>query len=212
VWAPPGPTVDNGAVFIASGNSTRAGEPDLSNSVLRLSVPGLQLASSFTPQNRDELSRSDTDLGSTSPAPVGNGLVFQVGKEGVGYLLRADNLGGTGGQVFSSQVCGGFGGTAWAPPLLFVPCRDGLVAVRIEGSSFAVAWRGPRISAGSPIVTGDTVWVIDLDQGQLHAYRAADGQPLAETPVGKAANFATPSAGNGLVIVAADRRVIALGN
>jgi hypothetical protein len=55
------------------------------------------------------------------------------------------------------------------------------------------------------------VWAIDLSAGQLHAYRAADGQELGSMAVGDAANFATPSAGNGLVVVVAQRRVIAFG-
>jgi outer membrane protein assembly factor BamB len=213
IWAPPGPTVANGAVYVATGNATRSGEPDLSNSVIKLSPPGLQMTDSWTPSNRDQLSRGDIDLGSTSPAPVSDGLVFVIGKEGVGYLLRTDHLGGTGGQVFDGEVCasGGYGGTAWAPPMLFVPCRDGLVALRIEGSSFTVAWRADGAD-GSPIVTGDTVWALDLQQGVLHAYQASDGRELVSTPTGRAANFATPAAGNGLLVVAADRRVIAFGN
>ena len=213
IWAPPGPTVADGAVYIATGNATRSGEPDLSNSVIKLSSPGLQMTDSWTPRNRDELSRGDIDLGSTSPAPVSDGLVFVVGKEGVGYLLRADHLGGTGGQVFDGEVCGSgsYGGTAWEPPMLFVPCRDGLVALRIEGTRFTVAWRADGAD-GSPIVTGDTVWALDLSQGVLHAYQSSDGQELATMPTGRAANFATPAAGNGLLVVAADRRVIAFGN
>jgi outer membrane protein assembly factor BamB len=212
IWAPPGPTVENNSVYVATGNSIGGGNPDLSNSVLRLSLPGLELQDSWTARNRDELSRSDTDLGSTSPVPVGNGLVFVVGKEGVGYLMRADQLGGTGGERFSDRVCAGYGGTASKAPLLFVPCRNELVALRIEGEKFSVAWRKASINAGSPIVTGDTVWAIDLDAGQLHAYGAADGQELTSMAVGDAANFATPAAGNGLVVVAAERRVIAFGN
>ena len=212
IWAPPGPVVDNNSVLVASGNSVGVGaNPDLSNSVLRLSLPGLQLQDSWTPRNRDQLSQSDQDLGSTSPLPVGDGLVFVVGKEGVGYLMRANALGGVGGEVFSGQVCRGFGGTASAPPLLFVPCRNELVALRIEGSSFSVAWRVSGVD-GSPIVTGDTVWAIDLSGGQLHAYRAADGQELASMPVGEVANFGTPAAGNGLVLVAGGGHVTAFGN
>jgi outer membrane protein assembly factor BamB len=214
IWAPPGPVVDNNSVLVASGNSVGVGaNPDLSNSVLRLSLPGLQLQDSWTPRNRDQLSQSDQDLGSTSPVPVGDGLVFVVGKEGVGYLMRAGALGGVGGEIFSGQVCRGFGGTASAPPLLFVPCRgpNELVALRIEGSSFSVAWRVPNVD-GSPILTGDTVWAIDLGGGQLHAYRASDGQELASMPIGDVANFGTPAAGNGLVVVAGGGHVTAFGN
>jgi hypothetical protein len=56
------------------------------------------------------------------------------------------------------------------------------------------------------------VRAIELDAGQLHAYGAADGQEVANTAVGDAASFATPAAGKGLVVVAADRRVLAFGN
>jgi outer membrane protein assembly factor BamB len=212
IWAPPGPTVDANVAYVATGNSTRQGEPDLSNSVIKLSLPGLQMTDSWTPQNRDELSSGDIDLGSTSPALVSDGLVFVAGKEGVGYLLRADRLGGTGGQVFDAKVCNGaYGGAAWAPPMLFVPCRDGLVALRVQGAKFTVAWRADGVD-GSPIVTGDTVWAIALSGGQLRAYRASDGREIGNAQIGDAANFATPAAGNALVVVAADRRVVALGN
>lgn len=213
IWAPPGPTVDASSVYVATGNALGQGEPDLSNSVIKLSLPGLQMTDSWTAPNSNQLSRGDVDLGSTSPSPVSNGLVFVAGKEGVGYLLRADHLGGTGGQVFDARVCGGgaYGGTAWSPPMLFVPCQDGLVALRVDGSQFSVAWRADRVD-GSPIVTGDTVWAVDLSGGQLHAYRAADGQETGSAQVGNAANFATPAAGNNLLVVAADRRVVALGN
>src|SRR5262249_60434888 len=97
------------------------------------------------------------------------------------------------------------------PLILFVPSRDGLVAPRIGRSRSGVAWRAAGAD-GSPIVTGDTVWAMDLGGGQLHGYRATDGQELASVPTGRAANFATPAAGNGLVVAAADRRVIAFGN
>src|SRR5262249_57243829 len=134
------------------------------------------------------------------PSPAWGGVVFAGGREGGGSLLRADHLGGTGGQFSDARVsgAGAYGGPAWPPPMLFVPCRDGLVALRIDRSRFSVAWRAAG-SDGSPIVTGDTVWAMDLSGGQLHGYRASDGQELASVPTGRAANFATPAAGNGLV-------------
>src|SRR5207237_7004630 len=138
IWAPSGPAVDPaGFLYVSTGNSDTTSAPDEGNSVLRLSAE-LKLVDSFTAADWADLNRRDVDIGSTAPLLVGSNLIFQAGKAGVGYLLRPDHLGGVGGQVFSDQVCGGgaYGGEAFSGSMIFVPCRDGLVALRIGESSF----------------------------------------------------------------------------
>ena len=58
------------------------------------------------------------------------------------------------------------GGTASAPPMLFVPCRNELDALRIEGSSFSVAWRVSGVD-GSPCKSASrsTIWMTPLEAG-----------------------------------------------
>ena len=69
--------------------------------------------------NWSSLSAGDVDEGSLAPLPVSRGRVFQIGKDGVGYLLR-HGLGGVGHHKFKAQVCGGeaFGADAWFLPLV----------------------------------------------------------------------------------------------
>jgi outer membrane protein assembly factor BamB len=101
LWAPSGPAVDaTGNIYVTSGNGFSNSSFDFGNSVIRLS-PDLAMVDWFAPNNWQELNRGDIDLGSMGPTLLQGGLVFQAGKEGKGYLLRADNIGHIGGEVLS---------------------------------------------------------------------------------------------------------------
>jgi outer membrane protein assembly factor BamB len=211
IWATSGPAIDSaGNVFAATGNSSSLREFDFGNTVLRL-TPQLQLADWFAASNWIDLNMTDTDIGSVGPALLDNGLIFQIGKAGVGYLLTASHLGHEGGEAFAGPVCrAAFGGTAYVPPLLFVPCTDGLVAVSIQNpSGFTVNWRRPMSFAGPPIVVAGAVWSIGRD-GTLLGVDPRDGTVRASVVVGTPTHFATPSVAGHLLLVPAARRVIAL--
>jgi outer membrane protein assembly factor BamB len=214
IWAPAGPVVDRrGELLVATGNGASSTRYDEGSSVLRLAADLRQL-DAFAPPDWAELSRADADLGSVSPTLVGHGLVFQVGKAGVGYLLAAAHLGGVGGERFSGQVCqAAFGATASRPPWVYVSCLDGLVALRVatgRAPAFRVAWRSARFNAGPPIVAGGAVWTLDQDSGVLFAFDPATGRERGRARVGLAAHFAAPSAAGGLVLVATGRQVTAI--
>ncbi len=212
IWAPSGPAVDaSGALFVATGNSDAMKTPDEGDSVVKLS-PELRRLDSFTPSDWAAHNAGDADLGSVGPALLGSDLVFQLGKPGVGYLLRASRLGGVGGQVASATICGGgFGGTAYDPPHLYAACRDGLAAVRIDDAepSLTVAWRGPRFDAGPPIIAGGIVWSVDVGSGDLYGFDATNGSTRVREALGPVVHFTTPAADSGHLFVAATRQVIA---
>jgi hypothetical protein len=153
IWAPSGVTIDhNGNILVATGNSDSRGNFDFGNSVIKLAPDLGKIVDWFAPSNWAELNKGDTDLGSIGPTILNDNIgsngkndtnytntgsvVFQIGKEGVGYLLRGDKLGGTDGQIFSAAICdkGAYGGTAYAAPYLYVPCRDGLVALYLQSA------------------------------------------------------------------------------
>jgi outer membrane protein assembly factor BamB len=210
IWAPSGAAVDGAdTLYVATGN-TPGDAFDFGNSVIRLS-PHLKVLDWFAPTNWQALSRSDTDLGSLGPSLLPRGLVFQAGKEGVGYLLHADHLGGVGGEAFAAQICAGaFGGTAFLAPHLFVPCLDGLTALTIAGGSFTVAWRSAAYWAGAPIIAGGVVWVIDTSRATLNAYDPQTGSQRFSQPLGAVTHFATPAADAGRLFVPAQRTIITL--
>ena len=208
LWAPSGAAMDgSGNLYIATGNGASTSAFDFSNAVIELS-PTLQEVSYFAPIDWVQLNQGDTDLGSVGPMLLGHGKVFQIGKEGVGYLLSAGNLGGIGGELFSAHVCSSaFGGAAFAGNIVFVSCTDGLFALNTTSDSFSVLWRGPNYSAGPPIVTGDIVWVVDTSNGWLHGFEAKTGTPVFSAQTGQVTRFTTPSAASGWVIVAAENEV-----
>src|SRR5438477_1781315 len=209
IWAPPGPTVDgNGALFVATGNSQSTSAFDYGNAVIRL-TPDLVVADYFADRDWVQLNRGDVDIGSLGPALLSGGRIFVAGKAGTGYLLAADHLGQVGGEPFSARVCrGAYGGAAWSDPYVYVPCQDGLVALRVEANRFVVAWRAVGKSVGSPIVAGGAVWSVDIG-GTMHALDATSGAERFRAEVGDVTRFATPAAKGNQVVVAAGASAVA---
>jgi outer membrane protein assembly factor BamB len=214
LWAPPGAALAaDGTLLVATGNGSATATYDGGNSVIRLS-PDLHQVDSFTPTDAPQLSAEDIDLGSTTPLQVGGGLVFQIGKAGVGYLLRGDHLGGVGGQAYSAQVCGSvLGATTYRAPLIVVPCEDGLVALRLDSGGqpgFSVAWRVASLTTGPAIVAGGALWALDRNSGDAVALDVTTGAVRARVHVGAATHFATPGSGGGQLYVAAGGQLTAL--
>ncbi len=217
IWATSGVAIDSaGNIYAATGNSQATTNFDFGDSLVRLS-PTLKEVDYFAPSNWAALNSGDTDLGSVGPTILDNQTIFQIGKQGVGYLLNTSDLGGVGGQEFSAKVCSGgaYGGTAYADQLLFVPCSGGLVSLAMNLSSstshsFAKLWEGPGFRAGPPIVAGNAVWVIDTDGGTLYALNENSGNTLFSYKIGSVAHFSTPSSADGRIFVAADNAIEAI--
>jgi hypothetical protein len=120
--------------------------------------------------------------------------------------------------VYSSQVCGGsYGGVSYADPYLYVPCRDGLIAVRLAepGASpgFSVAWSAPVGFANPPIVVGASVWGIGRADGSLYALNAQDGSGQFQSGAAPQAppHFVTPGLGDGRILAVWGRAIAAFG-
>ena len=210
IWAPSGIAVaQSGDLFVATGNGDSTSNFDHGDSVIELS-PALSEIGYFAPSNWAALNAGDADLGSVGPALLAGGQIFQIGKEGVGYLLDAGDLGGIGGQVFAGQVCSSaFGGVAYAGGVVFVPCTDGLYALTVTPDSFSPLWSSASFAAGPPVVTGDVVWALDTSNGTLHGYAAGSGSVLFTFSTGGVTRFTTPSVGEGRILVAAGKEVFA---
>ena len=200
------PSVDaQGDVWVATGNSadTTSTASDASDSVLKLS-PTAQLLDSFTPASWHVDNGSDADLGSTTPALLPNGTVFEVGKAKTAYVLRQSGLGGIGGQVSQTTgFCGSNpdGGSADLNGTLFVPCGDGIRAVAPTASTspLTTLWASSSGAHGSPIVAGNLVW--SIGGGVLFALDPATGATVDQFTIGSTpSSFPSPAADDGLVI------------
>jgi polyvinyl alcohol dehydrogenase (cytochrome) len=214
IWAPGGPTVgSDGDLWIATGNSTDAHSQvfDGGNAVFRL-APTLAPRDWFAPSNWQDLSASDTDLGSTSPVLLPGGLVWISGKDGRGFLLRQDRLGHVGGQVYAGPACATYGSVVSAGSAVFLSCPDSgqvlKVIVDSAGPSFATSWRRELSQPGGLIVAHGMLWVIDTANGRLVALDPSDGQVRFSMSGGNAQHFATPAAVKGWVYAALGQRLI----
>ena len=94
---------DDGNLYLSTGNGTVGvkGNPrdtiNRGESFLKLKRNGsnLEVVSWFTPGNFPDLEKGDVDLGSAGFLLIpGTTLAFSGGKEGIGYLVDRDNMGG----------------------------------------------------------------------------------------------------------------------
>jgi outer membrane protein assembly factor BamB len=209
------PVVDpHGNVYVGSadGYNLGAGQRyDDSDAVLELS-PTMRLESIFYPRDWQMLSGEDLDLGTGDPALV-DGFVLQIGKTDTAYLLRQGHLGGEEGEVASRHVCSGDpdGGHAVNGSVVYVPCPDGLTAVKVSARAphLKQLWTANDGAHGAPIIADGLVWTIGSDNA-VHGLNPTNGNEVVSIPYGASANhFPTPSVGDGLLLLPGTNQVVA---
>jgi outer membrane protein assembly factor BamB len=209
------PVVDaNGSVYVATadGYDQGAGQHyDDSDAVLELSR-NMQLESLFYLSDWQTLSQEDLDLGTGNPVLV-DGDVFQVGKTDIAYLLKQGHLGGEDGEVASLSMCSGDpdGGRAVDGSIVFVPCPNGVTAVRVSTTApyLTQLWTDDDGANGGPVIAGGLVWTIGGD-GAVHGLNPANGHEVTSIPYGGSTNhFPTPAVGDGLLLLPGTNRVLA---
>ena len=168
IWNPAGPVVGpSGDLWVTTGNSASQASFDFGNAVIRLS-PQFVVLDYFAPADWASLNAGDADLGSLGPVLLPNNRVLAVGKTGTAYLLDGGSLGHVGGALATAQIgSSAFGAAATLGSMVFVPCSDALVGVRVVGDRMDVAWRLSG-GAGPPIVAAGEVWSLGHD-GRLSA-------------------------------------------
>ncbi|GIH16866.1 cellulose binding domain-containing protein [Rugosimonospora africana] len=214
IWGTAGAVVDNGHLLYAVGNGESvSGGYDGSDSVIALS-PDLQRTDFFAPSDWATQNAGDQDLGSMTPAVVGQ-YVYTDGKAGIGYVLRRDSLGGIGGQVAQlNNGCDAFGGSAVSGNTIYLPCTTGPRAVTIDADGTPrELWRASNSvpAEGSPVIGGGAVWVVDYFGGVLYALNPATGAVLAQIRVGQAPNFTSPTLSGSHAYVGTRTGVTAVG-
>jgi len=108
-----------------------------------------------------------------------------------------------------SATASNYGAVAYAPPFLYVPCRDiGVTALRLGSNRFDVAWKAAG-GGNTPVLAGGWLWTI----GGTSLFQVAldSGAIKTRTALPGAAAFATVSAGYGRLYVPAGSLLVALG-
>jgi outer membrane protein assembly factor BamB len=207
IWATNGPSIDgSGNVFVGTGNPNAVpATGDFGESVLKLDATLHRLAN-FSGSN----AVADQDLGSSGPSLLSNNMLFEVGKQQVGYLLDSRTL----AQLQSITTCSGeaFGGTAYDGRHLYVPCQEHIKEINVDTvhRSVSLGWSGPSVaSAGPPILAGGALWSVAWPGGTLYALNPATGATLATFALGTVPHFTSPSAALGLILVGTDSGVTA---
>ncbi|HYL52688.1 MAG TPA: PQQ-binding-like beta-propeller repeat protein [Acidimicrobiia bacterium] len=200
IWEPGGPAIDGaGDVYVGTGNNDpHVGTGDFGESVLKLDA-NLHRLANFSSSN----ATGDADLGTTTPALVGGSMVFEIGKQNVGYLLDAGNLHELQ-HVTACPTSEAKGADAFDGSHLFVPCDAGIQEVNIDTvhRSMSLGWTGPSTSAaGPPVLAGGALWYVD--SGNLYALNPASGATMSGFPIsiGSTPHFASPSTALGLLLI-----------
>jgi len=226
IWgAGNGPAIDSsGDVYAATGNGDSGSAFDFGDSVLKLD-PALALLAWWAPADWQELDESDADLGSSDPILIPGGYLFEIGKQGVGVLLRTNALGGTAAAPAAElPICSGsWGGAIFVPSsttagTLYVTCIDGLRAISVSSLGSAEpqlspspSWTVPSGAVGPPIFAGGRVWVASWNNepGDLYGLDPTSGAVTFKRDLGSFMHFSTPSAGGGRLFVANGEQVTA---
>ena len=213
MWAAGGPAAGpDGTVYVSAGNGAALGPPyDGGDSVTAL-TPALRRTGIFAPATWPADNASDSDLGSTAPGLLGNGMMLADGKSGTGYLLNSRHLTGVGSQVAKAPVCVAFGGMATRGTIVYVPCiSGGMAAVDTSGNTIRVLWRGPAPAQGSPVLGGGAVWVPDWNAGVLYQLDPGTGHVRRQIRLGSALpHFASPSLSGPLALIGTMNGVVAV--
>jgi outer membrane protein assembly factor BamB len=210
IWETGGPAIDGtGNVYVGTGNNDpHVSTHDYGESVLKFS-PTLGLLANFSNSN----AINDQDLGTTTPALVGGNMVFEIGKQNVGYLLDATDL----HELQHLTVCPtseAKGADAFDGTHLYVPCDAGIQEVSIDTvhRSMSLGWTGPStVSAGPPMLAAGSVWSVDWGNARLFALNPGTGAARSGFPINIAStpHFAAPSAALGLLLVGTNNGVSA---
>jgi hypothetical protein len=200
IWARAGAVLEPGAkrVLIATGNGPFNGSTNFGDSVLELTLPDLRLRQSFTPRNQAQLQSSDTDLGSSAPALLGNGRVVIAGKDGIMRVLALAGLDGhapsspaarshpPGGEV--QRLSTPHGDELFTTPAawrhgthttVFVADNSGTAAYVSRAGNLYRAWSNDNPGT-SPVMAGGLLYVYDPSGGGINVYSPRSPRPLTK--------------------------------
>jgi hypothetical protein len=195
IWGRAGVVVDpsSGDLFIATGNGLWDGKTNWGDAVIELDPEATRILGNYTPIETARLDEEDQDLGSTSPALLGGGLVAQGGKDGWVRLLDWSRLRGTapnrggeidrvpspsGDRIFAALAVLHADSRTW----VFAADRGATSAWTVDGARLKLQWHS-AYGGTSPVIVDGLAFVYDL-RGGLRVYKATSGRLVSTLPCG----------------------------
>jgi outer membrane protein assembly factor BamB len=199
-------------ILIDTGNGAWNGRTNFGDSVIELTFPRLSLRQSYTPTDQEHLNATDTDLGSSAPALLGDDRIVLAGKDGILRVLARSRLNGRppsaprtlGGEVQRLPTPGG-GELFTAPAVwragrttVFVADGNGTAAYALRSGRLYQVWQNGTPGT-SPVLAGGLLYVYDPAHGGIDVYRPGSSQPIARLP-GAAGHWNSPIVVDGHVV------------
>jgi hypothetical protein len=194
IWGRAGAVIDpdNGNIFIATGNGDWNGTTDWGDALIEIDASATKILGNYTPANTEELNARDLDLGSTSPALLGD-LIAQGGKDGKMRLLSGRAIAGadphkdhelqtvstpSGNKLFAQPAVWVHDGKTW----MFAADNGGTAAWELSNGKLEEKWR-IRTGGTSPF-EADGLLFVYAGGGGLNVYDAPSGKHIATLPCG----------------------------
>jgi outer membrane protein assembly factor BamB len=195
IWGRAGAVIDptTGDIFVATGNGPYDGKTNWGDSLIELDPGATQVLANYTPSDHTNLENADLDLGSTSPALLGSGIVAQGGKDNLIRTLPISGIAGvtphTGGEVqnvstpsksmlFSALAVWHDRETTW----MFGADNGATAAWTFAGGNLTQMW-SHSTGGTSPLLAGGLLYVYSPNGG-LHIYDPASGTQIANLNCG----------------------------
>jgi hypothetical protein len=195
IWGRAGAVIDaaTGDIFVATGNGPYNGKTDWGDALVELNADATRILGNFTPSNNAELDERDLDVGSTSPALLGGGLLAQGGKDGLIRLLSIEAIAGTtphtghelqsvptpsGAKLFTAPAVWQHDGETW----MFAADSGATAAWTLKEGKLVAMWRNQN-GGTSPVIAGGLLYIYD-PKGHLRIYEPVKGTQLADLESG----------------------------
>lgn len=196
IWGRAGVVHDpaTGNLLFATGNGPYDGKNNWGDSLIMLDPMATKMLGNWTTTNNAELNQRDLDMGSTTPALLGDGYMAQGGKDGTIRLVTMDQIKGTEphqgnevqivevpgkGQMLTAPAVAKAGGKTW----LFVSASGrgggGTTAWTFEDHKLKEAWKNTT-GGNTPFYANGLLYVYTTGQSSgLNVLEAATGKVVA---------------------------------
>lgn len=195
IWGRSGAVIDSatGHIYVATGNGLWDGKTNWGDAVIELDSTAT-LIGNYTPTNTLALDQADLDLGSSSPALIGEGYIAQGGKDALIRVVAPTGMAGAYPHMGSeAQVISTPSGDLLLTALAVYRTSGGtkVIAADNTGASawtvsnyqLIAAWNNGNAGT-SPVVAGGLLFIYDPTGGGLRVYQPGTGTVIATLPCG----------------------------